>query len=71
MKILWSDGVWATTFSCRSKTLKQIHQLLQDAMRNGCARIGKPEPLKGDLPGWWSSHIDVKAGSYIAYTMGF
>ena len=63
MKILWSDSAWADYLFWQTqdrKTLKRIHQLLQDAMRNGYAGIGKPEPLKGDLAGWWSRRIDEK-----------
>ena len=40
------------------KTLKRINALLQDISRNGFTGIGKPEPLKGDLSGFWSRRID-------------
>jgi len=40
------------------KTLKRINQLIQDIERNGHSGIGKPEPLKHDLQGWWSRRID-------------
>jgi len=40
------------------KTLKRIHELLKDIDRNGYSGIGKPEPLKGDLSGYWSRRID-------------
>lgn len=40
------------------KTLKRINQLLQDIDRNGYKGIGKPEPLKNHLSGWWSRRID-------------
>jgi len=40
------------------KTLKRINELLKDIVRNGYTGIGKPEPLKGDLSGWWSRRID-------------
>lgn len=42
------------------KTLKRINKLLEDIDRNGYNCIGKPEPLKGDLSGWWSVRIDDK-----------
>lgn len=38
------------------KTLKRINQLL--IKRNEFAGIGKPEPLKNDLSGFWSRRID-------------
>lgn len=40
------------------KTLRRINQLLQDVGRNGFDGIGKPEPLRGDLSGFWSRRID-------------
>ena len=40
------------------KTLKRINILLQDISRNKFAGIGKPEPLKGELSGFWSRRID-------------
>lgn len=40
------------------KTLKRINQLLIDIKRNEFAGIGKPEPLKNDLSGFWSRRID-------------
>ncbi|MEE0059863.1 MAG: Txe/YoeB family addiction module toxin, partial [Acutalibacteraceae bacterium] len=36
----------------------RVNQLLQDIDRNGYSGIGKPEPLKGDLSGFWSRRID-------------
>jgi toxin YoeB len=34
---------------------------LQDIERNGYKGIGKPEPLKHDLQGFWSVEIDEKS----------
>jgi toxin YoeB len=36
------------------KTVRQIHKLIQDIDRNGNKGIGKPEPLKEDMAGYWS-----------------
>lgn len=57
----WSDEAWEdfeywTTQD--KKTLKRILQLLKDIDRNGYAGLGKPEPLKGNLSGYWSRRID-------------
>ena len=38
--------------------LKKINQLIRDIERNPFDGIGKPEPLKGNLSGWWSRRID-------------
>lgn len=40
------------------RTLKRILQLLKDIDRNGYEGLGKPEPLRGDLSGYWSRRID-------------
>ena len=40
------------------RTLKRINLLLTDIQRNGFEGIGKPEPLKENLSGYWSRRID-------------
>lgn len=52
----WEDYLYWQTQD--KKTLKRINALLQDILRNQYSGIGKPEPLKGDLGGWWSRRID-------------
>lgn len=42
------------------KTLKKINALLRDIMRDPYRGSGKPEPLRGNLSGWWSRRIDEK-----------
>jgi toxin YoeB len=61
MKIIWFEEAWEDYVHWQSqdkKTLKRINQLLLDTTRNGYTGIGKPEPLKGDLSGFWSRRID-------------
>jgi toxin YoeB len=40
------------------KTLKRINLLIKDIQRNPFTGIGKPEPLKENLFGFWSRRID-------------
>ena len=40
------------------KTLKRINALIVDICREPFEGIGKPEPLKHDLAGYWSRRID-------------
>ncbi len=57
----WDDFAWEDYLYWQrqdKKTLKRINQLLQDIDRNGYSGIGKPEPLKGNLQGYWSRRID-------------
>ena len=61
MNKLWQDEAWEDYLYWQmqdKRILKRINQLLQDISRNGYDGIGKPEPLKGDLSGWWSRRID-------------
>ena len=60
---LWHDEAWEDYLYWQTqdkKTFKRINKLLQDIERNGYSGIGKPEPLKHDLSGWWSVDIDEK-----------
>lgn len=40
------------------KTLKRINDLIRDIQRDAFTGIGKPEPLKGNMSGFWSRRID-------------
>jgi toxin YoeB len=40
------------------KTLKRINSLIAAAVREPFVGIGKPEPLLGNLAGYWSRRID-------------
>ena len=56
----WTDESWDDYLSLQSdkRLLKKANELLKDIDRNGYAGLGKPEPLKGDLSGYWSRRID-------------
>lgn len=61
MNKVFSDEAWEDYVYWQSqdkKTLKKINELLKDIERNGYSGIGKPEPLKHDLQGFWSRRID-------------
>ena len=61
MRKIWSDEAWEDYLYWQAqdkKTLKRINKLIKDIERNGYNGIGKPEPLKGDLSGYWSVRID-------------
>ena len=40
------------------KTLKRINALINESTRDPFRGIGKPEPLRGHLSGYWSRRID-------------
>ena len=61
MKILWYENAWDEYCSWQAedkKTLKRLNALIKDIQRNPVDGIGKPEPLKKNLSGWWSRRID-------------
>jgi len=61
MKKVWSDEAWSDYVGWQSqdkKTLKRINQLIKDIDCNEYTGIGKPEPLKYELQGFWSRKID-------------
>lgn len=54
----WEDYLYWQTED--RKTLRKINTLLKDIERNDNEGIGKPEPLTGDLSGFWSRRINQK-----------
>ena len=61
MIIAWDDDAWDDYLHWQTrdqKTLRRINALLKDIDRNGYDGIGKPEPLRENLSGWWSRRID-------------
>jgi toxin YoeB len=61
MRKLWHDSAWADYEYWQGqdrKTLRKLNSLIRDIERNGYGGVGKPEPLKGGLSGWWSVRID-------------
>ena len=60
-KLAWGSKAWQDYLYWQKqdkKTLKRINRLIQDTMSNPFKGIGKPEPLKRNLSGFWSRRID-------------
>ena len=57
MKLVWDDSAWEDYLWQRQdrKVLRRINLLIADIVRRG--GIGKPEPLKPGLHGYWSRRI--------------
>lgn len=61
MRLLWEERAWDDYCYWEMqdrKTLKRINMLIKDIQRNSFTGIGKPEPLKDNLSGYWSRRID-------------
>lgn len=60
MKLVWDEAAWDDYLWWEQqdrRVLKRINALLADVARNGNTGIGKPEPLKFELTGYWSRRI--------------
>jgi len=51
----WEDYLWFQQND--RKRLKRINALIKDTIRNPFEGLGKPEPLKSELSGYWSRRI--------------
>ena len=51
----WEDVTWFATHD--RGVFKRLTRIIDDALRDPFAGIGKPERLVGDLTGWWSRRL--------------
>ncbi|MGN0182399.1 MAG: Txe/YoeB family addiction module toxin [Candidatus Ornithomonoglobus sp.] len=61
MKKIWNNEAWDDYLYWQTqdkKTIRRINMLLKDIERGHFNGIGKPEPLKEELSGFWSRRID-------------
>ena len=59
--LAWTDAAWSDYLYWQGqdkKTLKRINQLTRETLRTAFEGIGKPEPLRESLSGFWSRRID-------------
>lgn len=61
MKLIFSEHAWEDYLYWQKtdkKTLRRINQLIKALQRAPFEGIGKPEPLKHSLSGYWSRRIN-------------
>ena len=61
MKLIFAEKAWEDYLYWQKtdkKILKRINSLIKDIKREPFAGIGKPEPLKHALSGYWSRRIN-------------
>ena len=61
MKLLWTDQGWSDYIHWQDadlRMLKRINDVIRDMCRSPFQGIGKPEPLRNDMSGWWSRRIN-------------
>jgi len=58
-RLIFTRTAWSQYLSHTDRRLvRRINELIADIIRNGHQGIGKPEPLRGELSGFWSRRID-------------
>ena len=63
MNKIWFDKAWDDYIFWQTQdrsTLKRVNEIIKNAERDPFHGLGKPEPLKGELSGFWSRRIDDK-----------
>lgn len=61
MKKVWEDSAWEDYLYWQKvdkKMLNKVNELIKSCERTPFLGIGKPEPLKDNLKGFWSRRID-------------
>lgn len=61
MKLLFSENAWDDYLYWQKtdkKTLVRINKLIEQTKREPFTGVGKPEPLKHSLTGYWSRRIN-------------
>ena len=61
MKLIFAEPAWQDCLYWQQhdkQILKRINQLIQEIQREPFAGVGKPEPLKHALSGFWSRRIN-------------
>ncbi|HZH52797.1 MAG TPA: Txe/YoeB family addiction module toxin [Microvirga sp.] len=60
MRLVWSEQAWSDYLHWQNvdrDMVEKINVLIRDTKRSPFKGLGKPEPLKGVLTGWWSRRI--------------
>lgn len=61
MRLIFSEEAWEDYLYWQKTDkalLRRINELIRDAQRGAFDGLGKPEPLKHNLQGWWSRRIN-------------
>ena len=61
MNLVFSEQAWAHYLHWQESDkamLRRLNRLIEECLRHPFEGTGKPEPLKGDLAGFWSRRID-------------
>lgn len=60
MNLLWTARGWDDCLHWQStdhKMVRRVNESIRDTLRHPFIGVGKPEPLRGDMGGWWSRRL--------------
>ena len=63
MKLVFADEAWQDYLHWQrtdANVLERLNGLIRECCRSPFTGTGKPEPLRGDLKGWWSRRITLE-----------
>jgi toxin YoeB len=63
MKLVFAEQAWEDYLYWQAqddKILERLNALIKECLRTPFSGTGKPEPLRGDLRGWWSRRITLE-----------
>ncbi|OYW89861.1 MAG: addiction module protein [Caulobacterales bacterium 32-67-6] len=63
MRLVFADQAWDDYLHWQktdANVLARVNGLIKECMRTPFQGTGKPEPLRGDLKGWWSRRITLE-----------
>ena len=63
MKLIFSEQAWDDYLYWQAndpRLLARINALIRECSRTPSTGIGKPEPLRGALSGWWSRRFTLE-----------
>jgi toxin YoeB len=63
VRLVFADQAWDDYLHWQASdanTLERVNGLIMECLRSPFRGTGKPEPLRGDLQGWWSRRITLQ-----------
>jgi toxin YoeB len=63
MRLVFSTRAWEDYQHWQStnpQVLSRLNDLIKECQRTPFTGTGKPEPLRGDLKGWWSRRVTLE-----------
>lgn len=63
MKLVFAERAWEDYLHWQmtdANVLDRLNGLIKECARDAFRGTGKPEPLRGDLKGWWSRRITLE-----------